>query len=33
LEGFGRITDHRARQITALLPWNWQPIEAPRIAA
>jgi transposase len=29
----GRIADHPARQITGLLPWNWKPIEAPRIAA
>ena len=28
-----RIADHPARQITELLPWNWRPIEAPRIAA
>lgn len=28
-----RIADHPARQITQLLPWNWQTIEAPRIAA
>jgi hypothetical protein len=29
----GRIADHPARQIAELLPWNWKPIEAPRVAA
>jgi len=29
----GRIADHPARHIAELLPWNWRPIEAPRIAA
>jgi len=29
----GRIADHPARQIVELLPWNWKPIEAPRVAA
>jgi transposase len=28
-----RIADHPARHIADLLPWNWQPIEAPRVAA
>jgi len=28
-----RIADHPARHIAELLPWNWQPIEASRIAA
>jgi len=28
-----RIADHPARHIAKLLPWNWQPIEAPRAAA
>lgn len=28
-----RIADHPARQIAELLPWNWKPIEAPRVAA
>jgi transposase len=28
-----RIADHPARQIAELLPWNWQPIESPRVAA
>ena len=23
----GRIGDHPARQIHALLPWNWKPLE------
>jgi transposase len=29
----GRIADHPARQITELLPWNWQLAETPRVAA
>ena len=28
-----RIADHPARHIADLLPWNWRPIEAARIAA
>lgn len=28
-----RIADHPARHIAELLPWNWQPVEASRIAA
>lgn len=28
-----RIADHPARQITDLLPWNWQRMETPRAAA
>jgi transposase len=28
-----RIADHPARHIAELLPWNWQPTEAQRIAA
>ena len=28
-----RIADHPARHIAELLPWNWQPVEAPRAAA
>ena len=27
------LADHPARHIAELLPWNWQPIEAPRVAA
>ena len=29
----GRIADHPARQIAELLPWNWKPTEAARVAA
>jgi transposase len=28
-----RIADHPARHIAQLLPWNWQPVQAPRAAA
>jgi transposase len=28
-----RIADHQARHIAALLPWNWKPVEATRVAA
>jgi hypothetical protein len=28
-----RITDHPARRIAELLPWNWQPGDTSRAAA
>jgi transposase len=28
-----RIADHPARRIAELMPWNWQPLGATRVAA
>ena len=28
-----RIADHPARRIAELMPWNWQPLDATRVAA